>query len=82
MVRRTRKQYHANNTNEAYSTGTHYEYSNRQLVAYIIDIIRMAQLLKLYWGYNIITAVGIYYSAYNTTATASVPVRGCGNKLV
>ena len=50
MVRSTRKQYHANNTIEAYCTDTHYEYSNRQLGAYIIRYNQNGAVIKIILG--------------------------------
>ena len=43
--------YHANNTIEAYCTETHYEYSNRQLGAYIIRYNQNGAVIKIIlWG--------------------------------
>ena len=61
----TREQYHANNTIEAYSTVTHYQYSNRQLGAYIIRYNKNGAVIKIILGGGgAYIAVGIYYSAY------------------
>ena len=46
----TRKQYHANNTTEAYSTDTHYEYSNGQLGAYIIRYNQNGAVIQIILG--------------------------------
>ena len=47
MLNDTRKQYRANNTIEAHSTDTHYEYSNRQLGAYIIRYNQNGAVIKI-----------------------------------